>query len=163
MSDTKRRKYEGLAPLVPEIRALTKTALGTRGFSGTDIIECWEDMIGSDLAKGAQPEKLVFEKNNRTHGTLHVRTAGGAFAMLFEHQKDRVIGRINAFFGYPAVSHIKITQGALKLHAPKIVKTKPKLSEQALKDLTDKVSVIEDDALRQTAYEIGKAVLEKQK
>lgn len=161
MSESKRRKYEGLSPLVPEIRALTKTALGARGFAGTDIIECWEDMIGSDLSKGAQPEKLVFEKNNRTHGTLHVRTAGGAFAMLFEHQKERVIARINAFFGYPAVSHIKITQGALKLHAPKPVKIKPKLSDQALKELNEKVSVIEDEALRETTFEIGKAILEK--
>lgn len=161
MTENNRRKYGGLATLVPEIRGLTKTALGVRGFSGMDILEHWEDMIGADLAQGARPEKLTFEKNNRSNGTLVVKTAGGAFAMLFEHQKERVIERINSFFGYPAVSKIKIIQGSLKLNPPqKMVYQKP-VSPEDIKALIQKVALIEDNDLRATTFEIGRELLKK--
>lgn len=161
MNQSNRRRYEGLSSLVPEIRQLTKTALGARGFSGVDILEHWEDMIGTDLAKGARPEKLTFEKNARTHGTLLVKTAGGAFAMLFEHQRARVIERINTFFGYPAVSKIKIVQGALKLQAP--IKARPQkvISSAEMNKLTQKVAAIEDETLRTATFEIGKELLKR--
>lgn len=158
---TDRRKFSGLATLAPEIRAITKKALGARGFAGSDILEFWEDIVGTDLARGVAPQKLTFEKDNRTHGTLVVKSAGGAFAMLFEHQKERVMQRINAFFGYPAVSRIKIVQGALKIKSipPKtVLKTIPKDELQALQE---KVGIIEDEELRERTFEIGKALLAK--
>ncbi|MBQ9738493.1 MAG: DUF721 domain-containing protein [Alphaproteobacteria bacterium] len=155
-----RRDYEGLATLVPEIRVLTRQALGARGFSGADILESWEDIVGPDLAKGVKPEKLTFEGNSRSKGTLVVKTAGGAFAMLFEHQKRRVIERVNAFFGYPAVSHIKMIQGSLKLSMPKL-ETKRPIDPKKLKELTDKVALIEDEDLRERTYAVGEAMLKK--
>lgn len=156
-----RRKYEGLSSLVPEIRELTKAALGVRGFSGVDILQNWEDMIGPDLAQGARPEKLTFERNARMGGTLVVKTAGGAFAMLFEHQKARVLERINTFFGYPAVAKIKIIQGSLKLQAPKKVVPEKKVSPEAIEELTQKVAGIEDETLRTATFEIGKELLKQ--
>ncbi len=158
---TDRRKFSGLATLAPEIRAITKKALGARGFAGSDILEFWEDIVGADLARGVAPQKLTFEKDNRTHGTLVVKSAGGAFAMLFEHQKERVMQRINAFFGYPAVSRIKIVQGALKIKSipqKTVLKTIPKDELQALQE---KVGIIEDEELRERTFEIGKALLAK--
>ena len=155
-----RRDYEGRATLVPEIRVLTRQALGARGFSGADILESWEDIVGPDLAKGVKPEKLTFEGNSRSKGTLVVKTAGGAFAMLFEHQKRRVIERVNAFFGYPAVSHIKMIQGSLKLSMPKL-ETKRSIDPKKLKELTDKVALIEDEDLRERTYAVGEAMLKK--
>ena len=134
--------------------------MGARGFSGADILESWEDIVGADLAKGVKPEKLTFEGNSRSKGTLVVKTAGGAFAMLFEHQKRRVIERINAFFGYPAVAHIKMIQGALKLAMPKLDLQRP-IDQQKLKELNDKLLLIEDKELRQITYAIGAAMLKK--
>ena len=156
-----RRDYEGLATLVPEIRVLTKKALGARGFSGADILESWADIVGPDLAKGVKPEKLMFEGTSRSQGTLVVKTAGGAFAMLFEHQKRRVLERINAFFGYPAVAHIKMIQGALKLSVPKIQTNHP-IDAKRLKELADKVSKIDDEELRNRTYAVGEAMLKKE-
>ncbi|MBR5130323.1 MAG: DUF721 domain-containing protein [Alphaproteobacteria bacterium] len=155
-----RRDYEGLATLVPEVRVLTRKALGTRGFSGADILESWEEIVGPDLSRGIKPEKLTFEGNSRSKGTLVVKTAGGAFAMLFEHQKRRVLERINAFFGYPAVSHIKMIQGSLKLSMPTIQLTKP-IDSKKLKELAQKVALIDDEELKQRTYAIGEAMLKK--
>ena len=155
-----RRSYEGLAPLTKEVQAIAKPILGTRGFAEVDILSSWEDMVGRDLAKGVIPEKLTFTANTRTNGTLHVRSAGGAFAMLFEHQKSRVIERINGFFGYPAVSAIKIRQGALKLSAQNNP-IKRSLSSKEEKELQARIASISDPELREQAYRIGKEILLK--
>lgn len=161
--DYQRRSFEGLAPLTREIRMITKPILGKRGFSEVDILENWHDMVGEELARGIFPEKLTFDRDKRVHGTLHVKSAGGAFAMLFEHQKARVIERINSFFGYPAVSQVKVTQGNLKLtRTPK--KALPRTltpAEEAL--LWEQVQNISDPDLRQKTFEVGVALLLRDK
>ncbi|MBR6412066.1 MAG: DUF721 domain-containing protein [Alphaproteobacteria bacterium] len=155
-----RRTYEGLAPLTREVQAIAKPILGRRGFAEIDILGSWEEMVGADLARGILPEKLTFEKDKRVNGTLYVKSAGGAFATLFEFQKQRVIERINCFFGYPAVAQIKIRQGALKLKS-ETVETARSLTPAEEKELQKRVSAIEDEELRTQAYEIGKAILIK--
>jgi len=155
-----RRTYEGLAPLTREVQVIARPILGRRGFAEVDILGSWEEMIGSDLARGILPEKLTFEKDKRTHGTLFVKSAGGAFATLFEFQKQRVIERINGFFGYPAIAQIKIRQGYLKLKPQPMAEVRP-LTPDEEKELQNRVSQIEDEELRKQAYEIGKAILIK--
>ena len=155
-----RRTYEGLAPLIKEVQKITETALGARGFTGTDILSSWKDIVGADLAQGITPEKLTFERDKRTNGTLYVKSVGGAFAMIFEHQKNRVIEQINCFFGYPAVAQIKIRQGALKLKRS-ISKTQRSLNIQEKKELAERVSLITDENLRERAFRVGQALLLK--
>jgi len=159
-TDYHRRSYEGLAPLTREVQSITRPILGRRGFAEVDILGSWEDIVGADLARGILPEKLTFEKDKRINGTLFVKSAGGAFAILFEFQKARVIERINGFFGYPAVSQIKIRQGYLKIK-PQPVEKGRSLTPAEEADLQKRVSKIEDETLRQQAYEIGKAILIK--
>jgi len=162
VADYHRRTYEGLATLTREVQAITRPILGQRGFAEIDILGSWEEMVGAELARGISPEKLSFEKNKRTNGTLFVRSAGGAFATLFEFQKQRVIERINSFFGYPAVSQIKIRQGNLKLR-PSVIQAPQSLTPAEEAALQQRVSGIEDEGLRQQAYEIGKAIILKKR
>lgn len=159
----RKRNYEGLERLTKEIKVITQPILGKRGFAGVDIIECWFDIVGPDLSVGIRPEKLTFEKDSRTNGTLHVKSAGGAYAVLFEHQKQQVIERINTFFGYPAVSKIHIMQGRLtfpKIELPQPVK---KPTKKQLRELNEKIAHIEDEALRESMYQMGISFLQKQK
>ena len=143
-STDRRRSFEGLERLTMEIKRITNPILGQRGFAGTDVLEYWNDIVGEHLAQGIRPEKLTFERDNRTNGTLHVKSAGGAFAILFEHQKQKVIERVNFFFGYPAVGRIKITQGKVTLKLPEQITPKKMVTKEQLADLEKKVAQIED-------------------
>ncbi len=155
-----RRNYEGAERLTYEIRAISKPFLAKRGFAGIDIIECWNDIIGPDMAPGIRPEKLVFEKDERKNGILHVKSAGGAFAILFEHKKLQIIERINTFFGYPAVARIHITQGKLHFTKPESVIPVRKPTPAQLKKLNAKVAQIENEELREKMYQIGLKLLQ---
>lgn len=159
----RRRSFEGLERLTKEVEVLTRPVLGKRGFTGLEIIENWESIIGSDLALGICPEKLTFEKQERANGTLHVKSAGGAFALLFEHHKQQVIDRINSFFGYPAVASIKIIQGKLSLDTPVSsmpFQYVPTHSEKAI--LKGKARLIDNAKLRKSFYRAGLAFLKRQ-
>lgn len=159
----RKRTFTGPERLTYEVKSIAKKVLTTRGFAGLDIIECWDDIIGEDMAKGIRPEKLTFEKDSRTHGTLHVKSAGGAFAVLFEHQKNQIIERINTFFGYPAVSKIHISQGKLLFPRAEPIRPIRKPTKEEIRRLEAKVSHIEDEALRNTTYHIGLSLLQKEK
>ncbi len=159
----RKRTFEGPERLTKEIRFIAKAVLGARGFAGVDIIESWIDIVGEHIAKGIRPEKLTFEKDTRTNGTLHVKSAGGAFAVLFEHQKPIIIEKINTFFGYPAVSKIHIMQGKLHFPTPEPTISQRKPLPKELKSLKEKTDCIEDETLRKETYQIGLALLKKEK
>ncbi|MDD3669393.1 MAG: DciA family protein [Alphaproteobacteria bacterium] len=150
-----RRAYGGLSTLAGEVRRLTRPILGKRGFTGIDILAGWSDILGEELARGVVPEKLTFAKDARTNGTLHVKTSGGAFAILFEHQKAKVIARINTYFGYPAVARIQITQGSLPTPQQKPAPVAPNATPERERELRAKLAHIRDDALREKLVRIG--------
>ena len=157
------RKYEGLAPLTKEMGSLTQNIFGQKGFVSVDLIANWSEIVGKDLAQGVLPMRLTFPVNQRSHGVLHVRTAGGAFALLFEHQKGRVIDRVNTYFGYPAVSEIHQVQGAIKRQSASEQEVEWPLGDDEVQKLLQKVDAIEDDALRAKVFELGITMIQKGK
>ena len=161
--DPRSRKYEGLAVLTKELDAITKGVMRERGFVGIDLITHWAEIVGPDLSKGVVPMRLTFPLKKRSNGVLHVRVAAGAFALLFEHQKNRVIERINTYFGYPAVDDVRLVQGGVKLPEPEPEEVEWPLGDDEVQDLLKKVDVIEDDALRAKAFELGVAIIQKRK
>lgn len=156
----RRRNFEGLAPLTAEARTIAAPILGKHGFVGIDILTHWEEIVGADLARGIHPQKLTFDGNKRADGTLHVLSAGGAFAMLFEHQKSRVLERINTYFGYPAVARFKIRQGSFHLK-PEQQQSDRALSPDETAALSTRIAGIEDSELREHLYRIGTEILRK--
>ncbi|MCK5296535.1 MAG: DUF721 domain-containing protein, partial [Alphaproteobacteria bacterium] len=67
--------------------------LGKRGFAEVDILTKWEEIVGAELAAHISPVKISFQKNKKDNGTLHVRTAGSAYATELQHKTPRVIER----------------------------------------------------------------------
>ena len=157
------RTYEGLDSLTREVQKLARPLLGQHGFTQVELITHWGEIMGAELAIGVKPVRLTFPAKDRMNGILHVRTAGGAFALLLEHQKGRIIERVNTYFGYPAVSKLKIEQGGV--HLPQTQESEPEwpLSEEELKPLLDKVNAISDESLRQKTLEIGIKLLQHKK
>ena len=155
------RTYEGLDSLTREVQKLARPLLGQHGFTQVELISHWSEIMGSELAIGVKPVRLTFPAKDRINGTLYVRTAGGAFALLLEHQKGRIMERVNTYFGYPAVSTLKIEQGGL--HLPSVQESEPEwpLSEEELSPLLEKVNTISDEALRQKTLEIGIKLLQR--
>ncbi len=141
------------------VGALTKKALGKRGFASAAIITDWATIVGPDLAKHTRPQKLTFPKGKRDGGTVHILTSG-PMALQLQHLAPMVIDRINSFFGYGAVTDIRLIQGALSQENTRKKRhpTRPltPADEDHLATLTDG---IEDEAVRERVRRLGLAVL----
>lgn len=89
---------------------ITKSIIGKRGFVEVDIITNWVAIVGDEIAAYVSPTSISFPRNSRNSGTLHVQVLSGAFAVELQHREKQIKERVNSYFGYNAVSSLKITQ-----------------------------------------------------
>ena len=92
--------------------ALTKRALGRRGFAEGGLALDWAAVVGEEIAANTMPVKLAYARGERAGGTLHLKVASG-YALVIAHCEPQLIERVNAYLGYGAVARLKLTQGAL--------------------------------------------------
>jgi hypothetical protein len=106
--------FDALARFVPKV---TVKAFEKFGFAAQDIAGHWSDIVGADIARCASPERLRWPRTQsgraaQDGGTLVIRVDGPR-AVEIQHMAPRIIERINTYFGYRAVTGIKIIQGPL--------------------------------------------------
>ena len=160
--ETSERRENGLNLLSTDLKSMARTVLGKRGFSSVDLLTCWEDIVGSQLAIGVRPDKITYPRGQRTEGILYVKVLGGAFAVMIEHQKKKLLEKINVFLGYTAIGDIKIVQGnPLEKKVLKTEEIKRVLTTEEKKNLKLKVEGIEDPELKEAVYRLGETIFLK--
>lgn len=118
---------------------LLSDALGQRGFAGPEIVAQWSAIVGSDLARVSAPDRIAWPRmepqdpSDPARGgqgaTLHIRVDGPA-AIEVQHMADQIIDRVNQFFGFIAVSKLRIVQAPVAAPAPHR-KARPAIPPQA--------------------------------
>ena len=103
-------KLNDLTGVGKTIRPLVKQLFGKNGAMQIELAANWEEIVGAKLFQYVLPLKISFNKDERTNGTLHLMVFGGAFAMETENNKLKILQKVNSFFGYEAISKIKILQ-----------------------------------------------------
>jgi len=82
----------------------------SRGFAVSRVLTQWAEIVGSDIAAIARPVEVGYGRGG-FGATLTVLTTGAQAPML-DMQKDRLREKVNAVYGYNAISRIRITQTA---------------------------------------------------
>lgn len=110
-------RRHGLRALGTTLPALTRRALGRRGFAEGGLALDWAAVVGEDVAANTLPLKVSYPRGARRGGTLHLRVASG-YAPIVAHCQPQLLERVNAYLGYGAIERLKITQGHLSRPAP---------------------------------------------
>ncbi|MEO0344014.1 MAG: DciA family protein [Pseudomonadota bacterium] len=92
------------------LKAAIRRVSETRGFAQTRLLTNWEDIAGLDMAKRATPVKVSFAKSGL--GATLTLLCKGADAPMLEMELPKLKERVNATYGYKAISEIKLTQTA---------------------------------------------------
>ena len=79
-----------------------------RGFAIGRIVSHWHDIVG-DVSSWCRPDAVSFPRDSRTDGTLRLQIASG-FGPQAQAMSDVIIDRVNANFGYRAISRISLVQ-----------------------------------------------------
>lgn len=105
-----------VADLVP---AIGDMAFRKFGFVQSSIITRWPEIVGPKLARVTSPESLRFPQGKKADGTLSI-SVGSAHATVVQHVIPDIIERVNRFFGYAAVSRVRLNQGQLRRAPPPV-------------------------------------------
>jgi hypothetical protein len=144
-----------LAASLPEA---AKRTLRHHGFAEAGIVTDWPAIVGEALAAHSTPLRLGFPPGKRLEGTLHV-SVSGALALELQHLEPLVLERINGYFGYRAVGHLKLVHDGRKPALPPDVTARPARDGAAPPPaLPPGIEDIEDPALRQALERLGRAV-----
>lgn len=136
-----------------------------RGFAETRLLTHWVEIVGQNLAAIARPVKVSYAREGfgATLTILADGARGPELQMMLPELKDKV----NACYGYSAISRIKITQTGEQgfgEQAPAFEHkaSEPKtLSSSQAAELTASVAPVTDDRLRAALENLGKNVLNK--
>ncbi|WP_108814397.1 DUF721 domain-containing protein [Loktanella sp. Alg231-35] len=138
-----------------------------RGFAVTRLLTHWTEVVGEAIAQTATPVNVSYGKGGMG-ATLTLLTTGAQAPML-EMQKEQIREKVNACYGYSAISRVRITQTAPTgfaegrvafAPAPKSAKKPDPAVQLAAETLS---SNVENDDLRAALAALGANVLTKQK
>ncbi len=140
----------GLRALGAAMPALTRRALGRRGFAEGGLALDWTAIVGEDIAANTLPLKVSYPRGARRGGTLHLKVASG-YAPIVAHCEPQLLERVNAYLGYGAIERLKITQGQL---------SRPARSPESSRDseAAEPVPGIDDPELAQALAGFAKAL-----
>lgn len=143
----------------------------TRGFAVSRLLTHWDEIAGPQLAAIARPVDVSYGRGGMG-ATLTVLTTGPQAPML-QMEKERLRERVNAAYGYNAISRIRITQTAAtgfaeaQAHfagAPKRKPEAPRAPDPATRQAASAMAEpVQDDGLRQALELLGRNVLSRHK
>ena len=114
MSDTSQgpdRRLRGFEAASGLLRERIRKAGETRGFALSRLLTQWAEIVGQEVAAAAQPVKIGYGKEG-LGGSLTLLVSG-ARAPQVQMQLPRILEKVNAAYGYNAISRIHLTQTAL--------------------------------------------------
>ncbi len=160
------RRGRGFARAATLLKSHIRKAGESRGFAVTRLLTHWEEIAGADLARTTRPVKVGYGREG-LGATLTVLTTG-ANAPILEMQKDRLRERVNACYGYAAISKIRITQTAPMGFAegqakfrPAPERTEPVEKPEIRAAAQSMTAPVADEKLRRALAALGASVLSR--
>lgn len=167
MSVKPTQRRDGFRALAETVAVLTRPIVGKRGFVSEAIVSGWETIVGQRLSPHVMPERISYPRGRQAGGTLHLRLATGALATELQHLEPRIIERINAVFGFPAVARMKVIHAPLPVRgrsgqAQQRPPAEPSLAPRMAATLTADLAGISDPGLQAALFALGSTILAEQ-
>ncbi|MCE5973248.1 DUF721 domain-containing protein [Sinirhodobacter sp. WL0062] len=110
ISETPERRLRGFEPAGRLLRERIRVAGESRGFAVSRLLTHWAEIVGEDVAAQTRPVKIGYARDG-FGATLTLLTLGASAPML-QMQLPQIRDKVNACYGYNAISRIVLTQTA---------------------------------------------------
>ena len=104
------RRGSGFTPAARLLQSRIRAAGEKRGFAVSRLLTHWEEIVGPQIAAACRPVEVKYGREGM--GAALTVLVSGPMAPMVEMQKERLRERVNAVYGYAAVSRILLTQTA---------------------------------------------------
>lgn len=154
--------------LADSLQAFNKDLVNKFGKIDYVIYSKWAEIVGTFFAKYSQPEKITkipqfYENQESEHQkkVLHVNVSSGV-AVEFQHFQNKIIEKINSFFGYQVIHQIIINQKFFPKNSDaetmKISKLDNNLSDKKINEIKDTIQKINDKELEKSLLNLGLSI-----
>ena len=135
------------------------------------ILSKWTQIVGIFFADHSEPDKIsrITEEFNEFDepiykNFLHVRVSPAA-AVEFQHYKDTIIEKINSYFGYKAISDLRLQQNFVpeKKMKKNINLYDNDLSEEEKVSIKSKINNIKNKELEKSIVNLGASIKREDK
>lgn len=135
----------------------------SRGFAVSRVLTHWEEIVGPDFARATRPIEINY---GRGFGATLTVLVSGANAPMVEMQKERIREKVNACYGYAAISRVRLTQtapvGFGEVQADYHADPAPP-SPRAVEHARAATETISDETLRAALESLGARVMSDKK
>ena len=113
---------QGLKPFSSSIPKTLKKHIRKGGYNYSNIVDNWTKMVNKKISDACYPVKVKMGTEMR-NGTLVLNVIHGK-ELEIEYEKKEIIDKINSFFGYNCISHVKlkVIQNTIKSHSKAFLK-----------------------------------------
>lgn len=141
-----------MQPVAKNLAKVTRKVMQTHGAAWAGLITNWRDIAGPQLRDISLPEKVIWHGGKsaspsakKLGGTLVLKVAWGR-ALEVQYSIPQILDKISTYYGYQAITAIKIIQAEVEVAPPP---TKPQLPplQQDQRQLLDRQmqNIVEDD------------------
>lgn len=142
---------------------LTQKAFERFGFPAAAILTDWPAIVGREIAEFTRPERLKWPRGQAGYegaedeagaGATLVLRVEGPRALEIQHRGPQILEQINSYFGFRAVSEMRILQAPLVFrHADLHMARTPERPKPSVD-----VSGVKEEGLRQALERLGQGV-----
>lgn len=161
------RRMRGFEAAAGFLRDPIRHAGESRGFAVARLLTHWPDVVGHDLAAMTRPVKIGYGRDG-IGATLTLLVAS-AHAPIVQMQLPRIIEKVNAVYGYAAISRIALTQTAATgfsegqaefVPAPK---AEPTVAPEIVDKARETTAPIADPGLRSALEALAQNILNRRR
>ncbi len=134
-----------------------RTAFRRFGFVQSSVVTRWPEIVGPTHARVCSPEAIRFPPGEKSEGILQLVVLP-AHAPLIQHVIPEIIERVNRFFGYAAVSRVKLRQGEVKPPRAETPPTAPPSLKPIPMELGESLRDIGDPELRTVLESLARSM-----
>ena len=164
----RRAPSKGFARTSSLLTQRIRKASESRGFAQSRLLTHWEEVVGEDVARIARPVNVSYGRQG-FGASLTILTTGSNAPMV-EMQKEQIRAKVNAVYGYNAISRVKITQTAPTGFAEgravferDVTPKKPEPTPEIKQAAAQSAGGVQSDDLRAALEKLAQNVLTKAK
>ena len=136
-----KKKYSGAQTLSNFLPDEVKKILKKRGFAELELLKNWENIVPKKYISLIYPIKI--KANSQKEGAHLILKVDPSIAFAVEHEKEKIIQKINSFFGYQAIVKLELIQEKIQQQSDKLsnnnklLKDETKVSNRYSKELIE--------------------------
>ncbi len=152
-----------MRPLSEATSRVAKTNFSRKYIALGKIVNCWEEIVGADLADKAQPVKIGYRaqrtRKDKPSAVLEIACAS-ANATMLHYQKDLILERMNTIFGERWITDLKFVpvEKAI-INNVRRKRVKRELNDQDEGFLKEILAQIPDPDIKQRLESLGQNIL----